>query len=67
VEWAVDAELPDGQNVILLQTRPETVWSKKKVTISAGLDPMASIIATLTNPVHARKPESPASPQSDEG
>ena len=56
VEWAVDAELPDGENVVLLQARPETVWSKKKITVSAGLDPMASIVATLARPLHARKP-----------
>ena len=67
VEWAIDAELPDGQNVVLLQSRPETVWSKKKVTISTGLDPMSSIIATLTSPLHVRQPGSPASPQSDGG
>jgi pyruvate,water dikinase len=30
VEWAVDADLPAGQNVLLLQSRPETVWSQKK-------------------------------------
>ena len=30
VEWAIDADLPDGQNVLLLQSRPETVWSQKK-------------------------------------
>ena len=29
IEWAVDADLPDGENVVLLQARPETVWSKK--------------------------------------
>jgi pyruvate,water dikinase len=55
VEWAVDGELPDGENVVLLQARPETVWSKKKVTVSTGLDPMASIVATLASPLHARK------------
>jgi len=42
--------------VVLLQSRPETVWSKKKVTVSTGLDPMASIVATLSSPLHARKP-----------
>jgi pyruvate,water dikinase len=56
VEWAVDTELPDGENVVLLQARPETVWSKKKTTVSTGLDPMASIVATLARPLHARKP-----------
>jgi len=55
VEWAVDGELPAGENVVLLQARPETVWSKKKITVSTGLDPMASIVATLAKPLHARK------------
>jgi pyruvate, water dikinase len=55
VEWAVDAGLPDGDSIVLLQARPETVWSKKKTTVSTGLDPMASIVATLTSPLHARK------------
>jgi pyruvate, water dikinase len=57
VEWAV---VGDGQagdpRVMLLQARPETVWSKKKTTVSTGLDPMASIVATLSSPLHARKP-----------
>jgi pyruvate,water dikinase len=56
IEWAVDGDRPDGANVVLLQARPETVWSKKKVTVSTGLDPMASIVATLSSPLHARKP-----------
>jgi pyruvate, water dikinase len=55
VEWAVDTERPDGENVVLLQARPETVWSKKKTTVSTGLDPMASIVATLASPLHTRK------------
>ncbi|MDH6279216.1 cytochrome P450 [Prescottella agglutinans] len=29
IEWALDADLPDGQNLLLLQSRPETVWSAK--------------------------------------
>jgi pyruvate, water dikinase len=32
VEWAIDADLPDGQNLLALQSRPETVWSQKKKT-----------------------------------
>lgn len=27
IEWALDADLPDGQNLLLLQSRPETVHS----------------------------------------
>ncbi|MFA9277130.1 MAG: PEP/pyruvate-binding domain-containing protein, partial [Rhodoluna sp.] len=30
IEWAIDADLPAGSNVLLLQSRPETVWSQKK-------------------------------------
>jgi pyruvate,water dikinase len=29
VEWAIDADLPDGHNVLVLQSRPETVHSSK--------------------------------------
>jgi pyruvate,water dikinase len=29
IEWALDRDLPDGQNLMLLQSRPETVWSRK--------------------------------------
>ena len=56
VEWAVDRHLPAGENVILLQARPETVWSRKPVRpISRpGADPMQSIIDTLLSPMHAR-------------
>lgn len=32
VEWAIDADLPDGENLLALQSRPETVWSQKKST-----------------------------------
>jgi len=56
VEWAVDADLPDGANIVLLQARPETVWSRKKVVVSAGTDPVSSIVSTLINPLYARKP-----------
>jgi len=29
VEWAVDADRPFPENIILVQTRPETVWTRK--------------------------------------
>ena len=29
IEWALDADLPDGENLLLLQSRPETVHSSK--------------------------------------
>lgn len=39
VEWAIDSDLPAGANVLLLQSRPETVWSQKAAPanhVSAG-------------------------------
>lgn len=52
VEWAFDADLPDGENLLALQSRPETVWSqratdKPKTAYTTG---MMSITNTLTNP-----------------
>jgi len=60
IEWAVDADLPDGENIVLLQARPETVWSKKSAEAAkaasapGGTDMMASIVSTLMNPLHSR-------------
>ena len=36
IEWALDADLPDGENLMLLQSRPETVWSTRSETISSN-------------------------------
>ena len=30
IEWAVDADLPYPDSVVILQARPETVWSQKR-------------------------------------
>ena len=56
VEWAVDSDLPDGANIVLLQVRPETAWSKKKVVVSTGADSLISIVSTLVSPLYGRKP-----------
>jgi len=55
IEWAIDQDLPPGADVVLLQARPETVWSKKTKKISTGADQMASIVETLVNPLYSRK------------
>lgn len=58
IEWAVDMDLPDGENVVLLQSRPETVWSKKAAEAAAApssADMMSSIVSTLMNPLNSRK------------
>ncbi len=57
VEWAFDADLPDGENLVALQSRPETVWSQKKVEKpkTAYATGMNSIVGTLTNPYVSKK------------
>ncbi len=30
IEWAIDKDLPIAGNILILQARPETVWSEKK-------------------------------------
>lgn len=53
IEWALDADLPDGENLLLLQSRPETVHSAKPKaaaapkSASAGAFDLSSITATL--------------------
>jgi pyruvate,water dikinase len=56
VEWAIDQHLPAGENVVLLQSRPETSWSRRArapIARSAGID---SIVATLVAPLNAGRP-----------
>ena len=54
VEWAIDRHLPEDFNVVLLQSRPETVWSQKeaKPIARGGHDMMTSIVSTLVSPLH---------------
>lgn len=56
VEWAIDGDPPAGDDVILLQARPETVWSRRpRVPVAAaGKDLTSSIVATLLSPLHGR-------------
>ncbi len=55
IEWAVDADLPDDANVLLLQSRPETVWSRRPIApIAVPGDQLRSIVKTLSSPLHAR-------------
>lgn len=34
IEWAIDRTLPDGENLLLLQSRPETVWSDRQAALT---------------------------------
>lgn len=59
VEWAIDLTLDAPDNVVLLQSRPETVWSRKsRKTVSTGGSFMDSIVSTLVSPIHSRPRES---------
>lgn len=49
VEWAVDADLPAGSNVLLLQSRPETVHSKASAAApAASAAPASAAAGSLT-------------------
>jgi pyruvate,water dikinase len=57
VEWAIDADLPEGENLLALQSRPETIWSQKKKdepkkTYATG---MMGIVGTLTTAMPVRR------------
>jgi pyruvate,water dikinase len=57
VEWAIDADLPDGQNLLALQSRPETIWSQKKAdtakkTYATG---MMGIVGTLNSALTVKR------------
>ncbi len=60
IEWAIDIDLPAPANVVLLQSRPETVWSRKprKPVAKPGASFMDGIVATLLSPVHSREKSS---------
>ena len=60
IEWAIDDDLPAGSDVVLLQARPETVWSKRHHSIGAKSDLVSSIVDTLVNPLYAKKGAQPA-------
>lgn len=54
VEWALDEQLPAPDNVLLLQSRPETVWSRRRATVSTEADrnPLTSMVNTLVAPLN---------------
>ena len=57
VEWAFDADLPDGENLVALQSRPETIWSQKKKTDAprAYETGMMGIVGSLNSAMPVRR------------
>ncbi|MFE7424070.1 PEP/pyruvate-binding domain-containing protein [Streptomyces sp. NPDC057545] len=72
IEWAIDADLPDGENLLLLQSRPETVYSSRPTTAPSAAPtsipaislPAAATVATptATAPALAPTPAAAATP-----
>ncbi|MGB3906769.1 MAG: PEP/pyruvate-binding domain-containing protein [Anaerolineae bacterium] len=48
IEWAVDRDLPFPDSILILQSRPETVWSEKEVKpiVEPGKSVMDTILDT---------------------
>lgn len=46
IEFAVDEDLPPGSEVVLLQCRPETIWSAK--ARKPAFDPSAGLLSMVT-------------------
>ena len=57
IEWAIDRDLPVPENVVALQCRPETVWSRKPpVSIARpGAGALDYVLANLLAGVKTRK------------
>jgi len=57
IEWALDGDLPDGENLTLLQSRPETVWSQKPKKKKTGTYQfgMEGLVGSLLNPLNKKK------------
>ncbi|MBI5441983.1 MAG: PEP/pyruvate-binding domain-containing protein [Deltaproteobacteria bacterium] len=56
IEFGIDADLPFPDNVIILQVRPESVWSKKEKAVKAEekRDAMDRIVGQLVAGVRVR-------------
>lgn len=64
IEWAIDRHLPDGHNVVLLQSRPETVWSNapRPSVAVAGQGLLDGVVSTLISgvPTRSKAPTAPS-------
>jgi pyruvate,water dikinase len=58
VEWAIDPRRTEDEGVVLLQCRPETVWSRKAScpVLSKSYAPgIEGVLSTLMAPLASRK------------
>jgi pyruvate,water dikinase len=54
IEFAVDEELPEGSNLVLLQCRPETVWSN--AVRKPAFDASAGMMSWITGSISGAAP-----------
>jgi pyruvate, water dikinase len=66
IEWAIDTQRQEDDGVVLLQSRPETVWSNKK----AGATPakiyatgIEGVLGTLMSPLASREKRNSNNPE----
>jgi pyruvate,water dikinase len=61
IEWAVSRTAPPGENVVLLQSRPETVWAEKDAAAArpAVAAPTARAFDHVFNLLGGRRPAPP--------
>jgi pyruvate, water dikinase len=57
VEWAIDRDLPAGENLVALQSRPETVWSQQigrtpQKIYATGIE---GVLGTLLSPLKVKQ------------
>ena len=58
IEWAIDTQRQEDEGVVLLQSRPETVWSNKNTgatparTYATGIE---GVLSTLLSPLASRE------------
>ena len=65
IEWALDHDLPDGENLLLLQSRPETVHSVKKSAAPAATPGSGGYASVLGAGIPSPKaPDAPGNPAS---
>ena len=58
VEWAIDPQRQQDEGVVLLQSRPETVWTNKKteaIPAKAYATGIEGVLSTLMSPLAARE------------
>ena len=56
IEWAVSESAPPGENVFLLQARPETVWAEKDAERARVATPTARPFDHVINLLGGRRP-----------